>query len=69
MIDAVKKVSHTGFEVRMTGRRAGDPADLVADAARLPKLLGWTPEYADLETIVSHAYAWETHLTLLKAAS
>lgn len=69
VIDAVKKVSKTDFEVRMTGRRAGDPADLVADAARLPKLLGWTPGHADLETIVSHAYAWETHLTSMKTAS
>jgi len=69
VIDAVKKVSSTGFEVRMTGRRAGDPADLVADAARLPKLLGWRPEYDDLETIISHAYDWETHLASLKAAS
>ncbi len=69
VIDAVKKVSKTDFEVRLTGRRAGDPADLVADAARLPKLLGWTPGHADLEIIVSHAYAWEAHLTSMKAAS
>jgi len=68
VIDAVKKVSNSDFEVRMSEQRAGDPAELVADAARLPKLLGWTPEYDDLETIVSHATAWETHLSSLKAA-
>jgi len=55
--------------VRMTARRAGDPADLVADARRLPELLGWKPEYDDLETIVAHAYEWEKHLTELKQAS
>ncbi|MFQ5626562.1 MAG: UDP-glucose 4-epimerase GalE [Methyloligellaceae bacterium] len=69
VVDAVKKVSNNDFEVRMTDRRPGDPADLVADATRLPKLLGWKPEHDDLETIVTHAHAWETHLSALKAAS
>jgi UDP-glucose 4-epimerase len=69
VIEAVKKASSVNFDVRMTGRRAGDPADLVADARRLPELLGWKPEYDDLETIVAHAYAWEKHLSERKQAS
>lgn len=40
-------------------RRAGDPAVLVADAKQAREVLGWRPEYADLETIVRHAWAWE----------
>ncbi|CAN8139511.1 UDP-glucose 4-epimerase [uncultured Thiomicrorhabdus sp.] len=43
-------------------RRAGDPAVLVADATKAKTKLGWKPEYADLETIVSHAWAWEKKL-------
>ncbi|MHA1165533.1 MAG: UDP-glucose 4-epimerase GalE [Alphaproteobacteria bacterium] len=69
VIAAVKKISGATFEVRMTDRRAGDPDDLVADAKRLPKLLGWKPEYDDLETIVAHAYEWEKHLCYLRQAS
>ncbi|WP_319781519.1 UDP-glucose 4-epimerase GalE [Oceanisphaera sp. IT1-181] len=40
-------------------RRAGDPAVLVADAARAKSELGWQPRYADLNTIIHHAWQWE----------
>jgi hypothetical protein len=39
-------------------RRAGDPPELVAQAHLAFKLLGWTPEYSDLETIVATALKW-----------
>jgi len=32
---------------------------LVADSSLLQKELGWSPEYADLETIIRHAWKWE----------
>ncbi len=40
-------------------RRVGDPAILVADATQAKKVLNWQPEYADLEIIIRHAWAWE----------
>ena len=40
-------------------RRLGDPARLVADAGRARAELGWKPRYADLATIVAHAWRWE----------
>jgi UDP-glucose 4-epimerase len=40
-------------------RREGDPAVLVADAARAKSILGWNPLYSDLEIIVRHAWEWE----------
>lgn len=43
-------------------RRAGDPAKLVADATLAREELGWRPRYSDLETIISHAWAWEKKL-------
>ncbi len=68
VIKAVKKISKANFEVRMGDRRAGDPADLVSDAKLLPGLLGWKPEYDDLETIVTDAFTWEKHLCMMKQA-
>ncbi|RLJ67608.1 UDP-glucose 4-epimerase [Sulfurisoma sediminicola] len=41
-------------------RRPGDPARLVADAARAKSVLGWRPRYADLDSIIRHAWQWET---------
>jgi UDP-glucose 4-epimerase len=50
------------FAVEMTGRRAGDAAAVVANAALARTELGWTPRFDDLNTIVGHALAWETAL-------
>jgi UDP-glucose 4-epimerase len=59
VIDAARRVTGREIKVVDAPRRAGDPPRLVADA-RLARLeLGWEPKYADLETIISHAWAWE----------
>ncbi|NVN87196.1 MAG: UDP-glucose 4-epimerase GalE [Rhodopseudomonas sp.] len=62
VIDVVKRVSGVDFDVRLKPRRAGDPATLVASNQRARTMLGWTPRYGDLETIVRHALAWERGL-------
>jgi UDP-glucose 4-epimerase len=62
VIAAVKKVSGVDFKVSFAPRRAGDPAALVAGADRIRRVLGWQPELNDLETIVSHAFAWEARI-------
>src|ERR1700681_3246543 len=59
VIDTVKRVSGVDFKVTSSGRRPGDPAAIVADSGRIRALLGWTPQFADLETIVDHALKWE----------
>jgi UDP-glucose 4-epimerase len=43
-------------------RRAGDPPSLVADAQRIRDVLGWTPRFDDLETIVRNQLDWEHRL-------
>ena len=37
-------------------RREGDPPSLVAGSSRLREKLGWEPRYADLKTIIEHAW-------------
>lgn len=59
VIDVVKKQSGVDFPVTETGRRAGDPAALMADNTLIRQTLGWQPDYDDLGTIVSTALAWE----------
>jgi UDP-glucose 4-epimerase len=43
-------------------RRAGDPASLVAHAERIRQVLGWTPRFDDLTTIVKSQLEWEFRL-------
>jgi UDP-glucose 4-epimerase len=62
VIEAVKRVSGRDFAVRLSARRPGDPAAIVADSTRLRSQLGWTPRFDDLDTIVAHALAWERRL-------
>ncbi|MDP3088403.1 MAG: UDP-glucose 4-epimerase GalE [Methylotenera sp.] len=59
VIDAVEKVTGRKVKVVDAQRRDGDPARLIADSKRARAQLGWKPEYADLESIVKHAWAWE----------
>ena len=40
-------------------RRAGDPPELIAVTDKVRSVLGWTPQYDDLETIVHTSLAWE----------
>jgi UDP-glucose 4-epimerase len=69
VIAAVKRVSGREFPVKLSARRAGDPAAIVADAGRIRAQLGWVPKFDDLETIVRHALAWEERLVGLRQAA
>ncbi|MBU2955529.1 UDP-glucose 4-epimerase GalE [Marinobacter sp. F3R08] len=59
VIDVVKQKSGVDFPVTETGRRAGDPAALMADNTLIRQTLGWQPDYDDLDTIVGTALDWE----------
>jgi UDP-glucose 4-epimerase len=59
VIRAVRVVTQRDLSVVDAPRREGDPARLVADAGLIQRTLGWAPAYADLETIVAHAWGWE----------
>jgi len=69
VISAVKRVANTDFPVRIAERRPGDPASLVAGAARVHEVLGWEPKLNDLDTIVGHSLGWEKRLREYRAAS
>lgn len=59
IIETVKRVTKRDFPVTEGPRRAGDPVEVVAEASRIQRELGWTPKLDDIETIVRHAWAWE----------
>src|ERR1700722_20321034 len=66
VLDAVKKVTATDFEVRQAPRRAGDPASIVANSDELRKL-GWQPKLDNLQTMIDHAFNWEKRLAGIKS--
>lgn len=62
VIEVVRRVSGKDFEVRLSPRRPGDPARIVAKADRIRNELGWQPKHDDLDGIVRQALDWEDAL-------
>lgn len=58
VIRTVKRVSGVDFAVDLVPRRAGDPAELIADATKLQEELGWRAEHSALDTIIGSAWSW-----------
>ncbi len=62
VIEAARRVTGQPIPVEMHGRRAGDPAVLVASSAKAQKDLGWQPEFPALDDILASAWAWHQKL-------
>ncbi|MFQ7748723.1 MAG: UDP-glucose 4-epimerase GalE [Eubacteriales bacterium] len=59
VIECARKVTGHPIPAISAPRRAGDPAQLVASSEKAKNILGWNPQYDDLETII--ASAWNFH--------
>jgi UDP-glucose 4-epimerase len=59
VLDAVQRVAGKRLDIRIEGRRRGDPPALVADTALLKRVLGWSPRYDDLDLMIRSALDWE----------
>ncbi len=59
VIETAERVTGREISVVSGARRDGDPARLVADSRLAREKLGWQPQYADLATIIEHAWKWE----------
>ena len=58
VIECCREVSGKEIKEVMGERRAGDPAELVADARLAREVLGWEPKYKELKPIVETAWRW-----------
>lgn len=59
VLTAIERVAGRPVPATMGPRRPGDPTELVANAGRARELLGWTPQFDDLNAIIETAAAWE----------
>ncbi len=62
VLKAVERAGGRPLPVTYGPRRAGDAESIVARVDRIHANLDWTPAWADLDTIVGHALAWEENL-------
>jgi UDP-glucose 4-epimerase len=56
LIEGARKITGAAFRYTEVPRRAGDPPELVGSAAKARRVLGWTPEWSSLETILETAW-------------
>ena len=59
VLAAVEHANGAPLIISEEPRRAGDPPELVAVAKKIRKVLGWTPKFDDLDTIVRTSLQWE----------
>ena len=59
VLQAVEKVNGAPLNISEEERRAGDPPELVAIAEKVRSVLGWKPQYDDLDSIVRTSLEWE----------
>ncbi len=59
VLAAVEKAHGEPLNIAEEPRRAGDPPELIAVANRVRDVLGWTPRFDDLDTIVRTSLEWE----------
>ena len=60
VIETARKVTNDPIKAVVEPRRAGDPAFLIASSEKAQQILGWRPQYADLETIIASAWKWHS---------
>ncbi|HXX19779.1 MAG TPA: UDP-glucose 4-epimerase GalE [Candidatus Acidoferrum sp.] len=58
VIECGRKVTGRPIPARVQPPRPGDPAQLVADASKAVKVLGWKPVKSDLATILRSQWEW-----------
>ncbi|HYJ91038.1 MAG TPA: UDP-glucose 4-epimerase GalE [Pyrinomonadaceae bacterium] len=58
VIDTACKVTSRDIPVEDAPRRAGDPPQLVGDSRKAREVLGWNPQFPELEIIIGSAWNW-----------
>lgn len=58
VVNAVERVSGRKIPLRMAGRRAGDPAMLVASSGLAARETGWSPRFGALDQLIETAHNW-----------
>ncbi len=58
VVEAARKVTGKQIEAKISPRRAGDPSRLVANATKAKEILGWNPQFPEIEKIIESAWKW-----------
>ncbi|MGT2802364.1 UDP-glucose 4-epimerase GalE [Streptococcus henryi] len=60
ILEATRKVTGKEIPAELADRRPGDPDTLIASSEKAREVLGWKPEFDDIEKIIASAWAWHS---------
>lgn len=60
IIEAARRVTGHPIPVSEEDRRPGDPAVLIASSRKAMEVLGWKPNYTNVEDIIATAWNWHS---------
>ena len=63
IIDMVEEITQIKVPYKISEKRKGDPAELIADNSKITEKLNWRAKYSDLNTIINTAWEWEKKLS------
>ncbi len=58
VIETAREITGHPIPIKITPRRAGDPAVLVAASEKIRSELGWSPQFPNLKDIIASAWKW-----------
>jgi len=65
VIDCARSVTGIPIAQKITPRRSGDPARLVASCKKANEILGWKAKHTDIAEIISSAWNWHKNTDLV----
>ncbi|MBF6976531.1 UDP-glucose 4-epimerase GalE [Streptococcus macedonicus] len=60
ILEAARKVTGKEIPAELADRRPGDPDILIASSDKAREVLGWKPQFDDIEKIIASAWAWHS---------
>lgn len=58
VIEAARKVTGKVIKAVIAPRRAGDPSRLIANSTKAQEVLGWNPNFPEIEKIIEDSWKW-----------
>ncbi|MFV8044335.1 UDP-glucose 4-epimerase GalE [Streptococcus hyovaginalis] len=60
IVEAARRVTGKEIPLEMAERRPGDPDSLVAESSKARDILGWKPQFDNIDRIIETAWAWHS---------
>ena len=60
IVEAARKVTGKEIPAEIAPRRGGDPDCLIASSDKAREILGWKPQFDNIERIIETAWAWHS---------